>query len=72
MTMPQIGDYIETPRFLNVRIEAIFTKVEDANTLGFTQPTHFKGDFKILGRNLGNNLMDFAALVPCPADPYER
>ena len=61
---PEINEYVKTLRFLDVRISAIFTKAEDARTLGFTEPTYYKGDFEVLGRQYASDRMDFCAIVP--------
>ena len=59
----RIGSRIETPRFLGVRIIAIFGKEADARNLGFTETTDYSGEFKVYGRHIGTNLMDFAAVI---------
>ena len=38
-----------TPRFLEVRIIAIFKKSDDAWQLGFTESTDYEGDFRVWG-----------------------
>ncbi len=57
----QVGDKISTPRFLTVTIEKVLTR-EEAALLGFTEPTHYRGEYDILGRQVGPNLMEFAAV----------
>lgn len=58
-----VGDYVNTPRFLRVKIEAIFETREAAREEGYTEPTHFiDPDYEILGKSLGNNRMGFAAV----------
>ena len=59
----RIDSRIKTPRFLEVRIIAIFGKSDDARQLGFTEPTDYDGEFKVYGRHIGTNLMDFAAVI---------
>ena len=59
----RINSRIKTPRFLEVRIIAIFGKKADAEKLGFTEPTHYDGEFKVYGRHIGTNRMDFAAVI---------
>lgn len=61
--LPCIGDYAQTPRFCNVEITAVLFE-DDAQKLGFTEPTHVDDKpYKILGRSLGNNRMDFAVVL---------
>lgn len=33
------GDYVRTPRFLNVKVEKTFRSEENAQKAGFTEPT---------------------------------
>jgi hypothetical protein len=61
---PEIGDWVDTPRFLRVRVQAIFTEIEDAYAAGYTEPTHFDGAYKILGKTYRPNYMRFAAVIP--------
>ena len=57
------GDLIETPRFLQVRIEDVLTETE-AREQGYTEPTHYKNaEYKILGKHIGINRMVFAAVA---------
>jgi hypothetical protein len=59
----KLGDKVETPRFLKVRIAAMFEDVVLAEGCGFSEPTHFRDeDYHIYGKALGNNLMLFAAV----------
>jgi hypothetical protein len=60
----RINCRIKTPRFLEVKIIAIFGKKADARQLGFTEPTHYDGEFEVYGRHIGINMMDFAAVIP--------
>lgn len=56
------GDLVETPRFLKVRIRAMYAKVETLREDGYTEPTHYRDpDYFILGKNIGGNCMVFAA-----------
>ena len=56
------GDYIQTPRFLGVRIEKVFRNETNAINAGFTEPTHYKDlTYGIYGKNIGQNCMIFAA-----------
>ena len=66
----QIGDYIfDTPRFMRVRICAIFERYDDAIDCGYTEPTHYSGEGGILifGKPIGEFGMRFAA-VHCKGD----
>lgn len=59
----KLGDNIETPRFLTVRIAAMFESVELAEDCGFTNGTDFRdSDYHIRGKSIGNNRMLFAAV----------
>jgi hypothetical protein len=59
----KIGDYIETPRFLEVEISAIFAYEEDAFACGYNEPTHYRDDDKtVLGKSIGINHMRFAVV----------
>ena len=61
-----IGDYVITPRFCTVRINAIFSKEQEARSCGYTEPTYYEGsDCVILGKSLDVYHMIFAA-VPKP------
>lgn len=57
------GDYVRTPRFLNVRIEEVFDNMEEARDAGYTETTHYRDDpnYGILGKSIGLNRMKFAA-----------
>jgi hypothetical protein len=57
------GDWVETPRFLKVKIEEVLTRAEAANK-GYTEPTHYDDDpdFMILGKVTSLNHMKFAAV----------
>jgi hypothetical protein len=61
--IPNIGEYVNTPRFLKVRISAIFTEPEDAQACGYTEPTHYVGDFDIFGKNYAPNYARFAVVL---------
>lgn len=59
----KVGDKVKTPRFLTIRIAAMFESVKLAESCGFTEPTHFENDrYEILGKSIGLNLMIFAAV----------
>ena len=59
----KVGDYIRTPRFLDVKIMAVLTQ-ERALSVGFTEPTHYFEDehYNIRGYHLGLNRMCFGAV----------
>lgn len=57
------GDWIETPRFLKVQIEKVFSSNERAFKEGFTEPTHYNNSgYDIRGKHTGINRMIFAAI----------
>ena len=59
----KIGDKIHTPRFLTVKIAAIFQHHEDAYECGYAEPTHYRSnDISIVGKHIGLNRMRFAAV----------
>ncbi|NLT15399.1 MAG: hypothetical protein GXY05_13780 [Clostridiales bacterium] len=61
----KVGDMIHTPRFLKVRIAAVYegkNAEQDARRDGYTEPTHYKGDYQILGKVTEPNHMVFAAV----------
>jgi hypothetical protein len=59
----KLGDTVETPRFLKVKIAAMFSSEELARESGFTEPTHFRDeDYYIRGKSIGENRMIFAAV----------
>ena len=59
----KIGDYIKTPRFLNVKISAVYDNNEKALEEGFTEPTHYRdSDYHIRGKHIDVNRMMFAAI----------
>ena len=58
----QLNDYVRTPRFGTVRINAVLTP-KDARTLGYTEPTHYEDEaWRVMGKHLGDNRMVFAAI----------
>jgi len=62
-SLPSIGDYINTPRFLRVRIDAVFAIKGDAKDCGYTETTHFwDKPFEVWGKHIGPNRMRFAAI----------
>jgi len=57
------GDYVETPRFLRVKVSEILFR-NDAREQGFTEPMHYENpDYDIFGKCLGENRMVFAAVL---------
>ncbi len=57
------GDWIETPRFLKVKIAEVFEDNSKAWDEGYTEPTHYRGEeYHIRGKNIGENRMVFAAI----------
>lgn len=63
------GDYVNTPRFLRVRLEAVYGCPEELYAEGYKEPTHYKSeDYTVLGKSIGDNRMLFAA-APIPAQP---
>ncbi len=59
----ELGNKVETPRFLTVRISAMFENIELAESCSFTTTTDFRDeDYHIRGKGIGNNRMLFAAV----------
>ena len=57
------GDMVNTPRFLKVRIEKVCRNSRTARQQGYVEPTHYHSeDYSILGKNIGDNCMIFAAV----------
>lgn len=58
----KIGDCVQTPRFLKVKISEIFENRNEACNAGFKEPTHynFENDGNVLGKSIGENRMIFA------------
>lgn len=69
-SLPEVGARIETPRFLTVFIDEVFDRYEDMVMAGYTEPTHYRGDFKVNGKSTGEYSMKFAC-SPNP-DGYRR
>lgn len=59
------GNWVQTPRFLGVRIEKVFREKDTAIRAGFTEPTYYCGPesdrYGILGKSLDMYHMVFAA-----------
>lgn len=59
----EIGSYVRTPRFLEVRIKEVFESPEEARKHGFTEPTHYEDEqYDVLGKSIGLNRMIFAGV----------
>ena len=56
------GDYIYTPRFSRVRIAEVFENMEIAKANGYTEPTHYEGEYDVLGKSTGIDRMVFCAV----------
>ena len=55
------GDYVRTPRFLNVKVEKVFRSEENAKKAGFTEPTYYDDcEFGVAGKVIGVNRIIFA------------
>lgn len=56
------GDYIQTPRFLGVKIEKVFKNEKNAYKAGFTEPTYYDDPvYGIYGKVISQYKMIFAA-----------
>lgn len=58
------GDVVHTPRFLDVTIKEVFASEKELREAGYTEPTHFedpKRPFRVNGKSIGVNRMEFAA-----------
>lgn len=57
------GDYIKTPRFGFVKLEAVYDTEAEANAAGYRETTHYWDDpeFGIVGKSLDLHHMVFAA-----------
>ena len=60
------GDYVKTPRFCTVKIEAVFDNRQEAAAAGYTEPTHYthknNDGYDVVGRQLDMYHMEFAAV----------
>jgi hypothetical protein len=57
------GDYVQTPRFLKVKINEVFEDNNNAIGEGFLEPTGFRDEeYHVRGKYLGENRMIFAAI----------
>ena len=57
------GDYVQTPRFLRVKIEDVFDSEKEARKAGYTETTHYWDDpeYGVYGKSLDMYHMVFAA-----------
>ena len=57
------GDYVQTPRFLQCKIEEVFNSAKAARAEGYTEPTHYDSpNYDVCGKHIGVNRMVFAAI----------
>ncbi|CVK21560.1 hypothetical protein [Sporomusa sphaeroides] len=58
------GDTVYTPRFCTVVITEVYEDPCKAFQEGYKEPTHYAKDpeYEILGKNIGDNRMAFAAI----------
>ena len=61
MALPKVGATVMTPRFLHVTIREVFDSYDDMIKAGYTEPTHYRGDFWVNGMSLDEYHMRFAA-----------
>jgi len=56
------GDYIRTPKFLQVRINEVFKSKEEMQQAGYTETTHYRNnEWEIRGKSIDLYHMKFAA-----------
>jgi hypothetical protein len=56
------GEFVWTPRFCSVGINAVYSSEQELRDAGFTEPTGYKSDdYVVLGKSTGLNMMSFAA-----------
>ena len=61
---PQVGDYIQTPRFCQVQVSAVFRDFDTCYSCGFQESAHVIGrEYVVYGKSIGMNRMIFAV---CP------
>ena len=54
--------WVDTPRFMKVKIVDVYESRKDAYADGYTEPTHYNNpEYGILGKNTSVNHMIFAA-----------
>lgn len=62
-----LGDWINTPRFCKVQIDAIFADAKEAARAGYTEPTYFEDpEWAIRGKSIDRCTMFFAAIRKYP------
>ncbi len=58
----KVGDYVRTPRFLEVRINEVFENEKEMRQADYTEPTNYRNDeWDIGGKALDMYHMKFAA-----------
>ena len=62
------GDYVSTPRFGRVKLEAVYNTEDEANAAGYRETTHYWDDpeYGILGKSLDLYHMEFEAYKKQP------
>lgn len=57
------GDYVKTPRFGSVKLEAVFGSEAEANAAGYMETTHYWDDpeYGVVGKSIDLYHMEFAA-----------
>ena len=56
------GDWVYTPRFEKVRIEAVYENYHECYRRGFNVPTHFRDDvWGVIGKIIATDTIIFAA-----------
>ena len=59
------GDWVQTPRFLLVKINEVFKSEREAREAGYTETTHYllqhDNGYNVLGKVTGENKIVFAA-----------
>lgn len=54
----KIGDYVSTPRFCTVKINAIFADENEARKCGYTEPTYYSGNDYSMAGSLPQEVQD--------------
>lgn len=58
------GDKVKTPRFLTVRINAVFPDIQTARKNGYTEPTYYHANgYGVMGKHTGESRMIFAGYI---------
>lgn len=55
------GDRVYTPRFCTVMIGKVFGSAQEARAAGYREPTHYSGEYVVVGKSLDMYHMEFAA-----------